>query len=174
MSRDVGKFGISDKRGRVKTSADPYLPGEGLKEPAFCISCKALYRNRRWYLDPQTLESLRGAGTLHPVTCPACQKIADHYPEGVVTLRGEYLWDHEEEIRHILRNEESKAMAKNPLQRIMRMEREGEGLVIETTEEKLAEHLGRALHKAHHGDLQVSWSDDHAICRVTWERAGQD
>ncbi len=170
MTRDVRKFGISDKRGRVKTSADPYLPEEGPREPAVCRSCQALYRNKRWYLDPQLVSRLRSEGGLHEVTCPACQKIAEHYPEGVVTLRGGYLWDHEEEIRNILRNEETKAMAKNPLQRIMRMEREGADLIIETTEEKLAEHLGRALHKAHQGDLQVAWADDHAICRVTWER----
>ncbi|AMV73875.1 BCAM0308 family protein [Desulfuromonas carbonis] len=174
MTRDVRKFGINDKRGRVKTSTDPYLPGEGLKEPAVCRSCAAFYRNKRWYLDPQELERLRASAEVHEVTCPACQKIAEHYPEGVVTLRGTYLWNHEEEIRNILRNEEGRAMAKNPLQRIIRMEREGEDLIIETTEEKLAEHLGRALHKAHHGDLQVSWSDDHAICRVTWERSVQD
>jgi NMD protein affecting ribosome stability and mRNA decay len=172
MTRDVRKFGISDKRGRIKTSADPYLPGEGHKEPAICRSCQALYRNKRWYLDPLAVTRLQAEGELQAVTCPACQKIAEHYPEGVVTLRGDYLWDHEEEIRHILRNEENKAMAKNPLQRIMRMEREGGNLVIETTEEKLAEHLGRALHKAHQGELRVSWTDDHAICRVTWERTG--
>jgi hypothetical protein len=36
-----------------------------------------------------------------------------------VTLRGDYVWDHEEEIRNILTNEEEKAMAKNPLERII-------------------------------------------------------
>jgi hypothetical protein len=62
-------------------------------------------------------------------------------------------------------------MAKNPLERIMRMEREGDNLVIETTEEKLAEHLGRALNKAHQGELKIDWSDEHSLCRVTWERS---
>ena len=33
-----------------------------------------------------------------------------------------------------------------------------------------AEHLGRALHKSHQGELKVSWSEDHDVCRVTWER----
>jgi hypothetical protein len=61
-------------------------------------------------------------------------------------------------------------MAKNPLERIISMERTEDELRIETTEEKLAEHLGRALNKAHQGELTVTWSDDHAICRVTWQR----
>ena len=52
----------------------------------------------------------------------------------------------------------------------MRMDRDGDDLVIETTEEKLAEHLGRALHKSHQGELKVVWADDHSRCRVTWQR----
>ena len=170
MQRDVGKFGISDKRGRVKTSADPYLPEEGLKETTLCRECHAVYRNKRWYLDPAAYREPEGRTDTPWTTCPACQKIAENYPEGVVTLRGDYLWRHEEEIRNILRNEEEKARAKNPLERIMRMVREGDALIIETTEEKLAEHFGRALHKAHQGDLKVSWTQEHSLCRVTWER----
>jgi len=170
MTRDVQKHGINDKRGRVQTSSDPYLPEGGLEEPALCENCRAVYRNKRWTLDPEEYEAVQASENVQRVTCPACRKIAEHYPEGVVTLRGDYLWDHEEEIRNILRNEENRAMAKNPLERIIRMEREGDDLVIETTEEKLAEHLGRALHKAHQGHLDVTWSDNHSLCRVTWER----
>lgn len=170
MQKDVRKFGISDKRGREKTSTDPYIPDEGLREVSLCESCHALYRNKRWYLDAEAFEAAKAGGDFKWVSCPACQKIAERYPEGVITLGGDYLWDHEEEIRNILKNEESKAMAKNPLERIIRMEREDDELIIETTEEKLAEHLGRALHKAHQGDLKVSWDTDHDLCRVKWER----
>lgn len=170
MQKDVRKFGISDKRGRVKTSADPYFSAEALKEPAICEGCNALYRNRRWQIDPQAVETESANPQVSRVTCPACQKIAERYAEGVVTLRGGYLWNHEKEIRNILRNEENRAMTKNPLQRIIRMEREGDALIIETTEEKLAEHLGRALHSAHQGELSVTWSDQHSLCRVDWER----
>ncbi len=170
MQKDVRKFGISDKRGRAKTSEDPYIPEEGRAEPAICETCHALYRNKRWYLDPKMVAECQDDPGVHRVTCPACQKIAERYPEGIVTLSGGYLWDHEEEIRNILRNEENKAMARNPLERIMSMEREGDDLVIKTTEEKLAEHLGRALHRAHQGELSVTWTDEHSVCRVNWER----
>ena len=169
--KDTGKFGISDKRGRVKTSSDPYIPEEGLKEPALCESCRGVYHNKRWYRDAEAYAELQKSTDAHRVTCPACQKIAEGYPEGIVTLRGDYLWEHEEEIRHLLHNEEEKTLAKNPLARIIRITREGNELQIETTEEKLAEHLGRTLNKAHQGDLAVSWDSDHDLCRVTWERS---
>lgn len=170
MQKDVGKFGISDKRGRTRTSVDPYLPQGGLKEPAFCPDCQALYHNKHWELDAQALAAAKATGEITEVTCPACQKIAEGYPEGVVTLSGDYLREHEAEIRNLLANEEEKARGRNPLERIMRMTRDEESLTIETTEKKLAEHLGRAVHKAHQGELKVSRGDDQGACRVYWER----
>ncbi len=170
MTKDSGKFGIGDKRGRERRSEDPYLAEAGLKDPSLCQTCRALYHNKRWTLDPNAFARLEASGEGHWVTCPACRKIAEGYAEGVVVLRGAYLWEHEEEIFNLLKNEEARAMDKNPLERVIRMAREEDSLVIETTEEKLAEHLGRALHKAHQGELRVSWSDDHDVCRVLWER----
>ncbi len=172
MQKESGKFGISDKRGRCETSSDPYIQAQGLTEPTICTGCKAIYRHKRWSLDVDAFEQLSLDKGVARQLCPACRKIEDNYAEGYVTLRGAYLWAHEEEIRNILRNEESKAVAKNPLERIMRMERDGDDLLIETTEEKLAEHLGRALHKSHQGELKVVWTDDHSRCRVTWQREG--
>ena len=159
------------KRGRNRRNLDPYVMDEGRPEPAVCIRCHAVYKNKHWYFEENEFKYLRENREAVETACPACQKITQSYPEGVVTLRGDYLWHHEEEIRNILKNEENKAMAKNPLERIMRMEREGDDLVIETTEEKLAEHLGRALNKAHQGELKIDWSDQHSLCRVTWERS---
>jgi len=165
MIRETAKFGISDKRGRARTSDNPYLQS-GLKEPSYCSECNAVYQHKRWNL---VAESERPEQA-HATVCPSCQKIADSFALGIVTLQGDYLWQHEEDIRNMLLNEEQKVRSKNPLARIMRLEREGDRLVIETTEQKLAEHLGRALHKAHQGDLNISRPKDHLNCRVSWER----
>lgn len=170
MQRDVRKFGISDKRGRVMTSSDPYIPDEGLEEPAVCASCHAVYQQKRWIQDPLLFIHMEKEAATKQVTCPACQKIAEGYAEGILTLQGDYLWKHEEGIMRLLKNVEKKATAKNPIDRVLRRLREDERLVIETTGRKLAEHLGRALHRAHKGDISVSWSQDHDRCRVTWER----
>lgn len=170
MQRDVEKFGISDKRGRRRTSTDPYLPESGLKEPAVCETCKAVYRQKRWQVDADDAEALQKDPATQWVTCPACQKVEEHYPEGILTLSGDYLWTHEEEIANMLANEEQRARGRNPLERIIRTVREGDTLIIETTEQKLAEHLGRALNRAHSGELKLDWSESPRACRVYWER----
>lgn len=163
------EFDLHSSRGRSVRNEDPYVQDK-LEEPAVCTVCQAIYRNKRWYLKDREWVELQENERAKEVVCPACLKTDQLYPEGVVTLRGGYLWKHEEEILNILRSTENSAMAKNPLERIMSIKPEGDALVIETTEEKLAEHIGRALHKAHQGALDITWSDNHALCRVTWER----
>ena len=170
MQRNVDKFGFSDKRGRTRTSSDPYQSEAGLKEPAVCQTCQAIYRQKRWQLDPAEATHLAADPNVTWVTCPACQKVAERYPEGILTLRGSYLWNHEAEIRNILDNTVARFSARNPLERIIRMERTEDALVIETTDNKLAEQLGRSLQKSHSGELQIDWQGTPVVCRVQWER----
>ena len=170
MQKNVEKFGISDKRGRVRTSVDPFVSDEGFREPALCKTCQTYFHHKRWMNNPKTYTQLKSDPNVHWVICPACQKIAEGYPEGILTLSGSYLWEHEDEIRRLLKNEESKANGRNPQERVIRTTRQEETLVIETTEQRLAEHLGRVLQRAHQGELKINWGAGPDICRVNWER----
>jgi len=79
------------------------------------------------------------------------------------------------EVLRILRNEERRAREKNPLERIMRLEGTREGWKVETTTEKLAQRLGRALGKARGGKVAYRWSHNNKFLRVLWrnEAAGE-
>ena len=60
----------------------------------------------------------------------------------------------------------------NPLERVMSIIENGYGnIVISTTNEKLAQRLGRAIKKAFHGDVTYQWSHDNKLARVEWVRA---
>jgi hypothetical protein len=56
------------------------------------------------------------------------------------------------------------------MDRIIQMVPEGDQLVVETTTEKLAQHLGRAIHKAYKGDLNFHWGEVDRLVRVYWSR----
>ena len=73
------------------------------------------------------------------------------------------------EVLRILRNEEAKARQKNPLERIMRLEKTGNGWKVETTTEKLAQRLGRSVRKARGGKLAFKWSHNNKFVRVLWQ-----
>lgn len=168
--QSVQKFGIGDKQGRPESSRDPFILEEGMPEKAICPDCRACYEHKHWTIDEKVVARMEKEEDVARIPCPACRKIAEDFAQGIVILRGAFLWRHEKEIRNLLRNEEAKAMDKNPLQRVISMERQKDELVIRTTEAKLAEHFGRAIHKAQQGDLRVSWDQDHVRCRIFWER----
>lgn len=166
----VHKFGISDKQGRAQRSEDPYIPDPGYQNGVVCSRCGAVFKNKRWYLNEELPEVVKDKEEITYLDCPACKKIAENYSEGIVSLQGAFFWEHEKEIRNLIRNEEKKARDKNPLMRIISIKREGDALILKTTEQKLAEHLGRAIHKAQQGELNISWDENHSFCRVNWER----
>lgn len=166
MQKQVNVFGINDKRGRVATTADPYLQAEGLKGPMRCRHCQAVYHNKRWQAAGNDVPQAQAA----LVTCPACRQAGEGYVQGVLTLRGSYLQEHEAEVRNVLQHAELRCVERNPLERVLRIDRREDALVIETTAEKMAERLGRALHRALRGELQIQWSGGHEVCRVNWER----
>ncbi len=74
------------------------------------------------------------------------------------------------ELLRLLRNEEQRAREKNPLERIMRITTETDGLRVETTTEKLVQRLGRCLRKARGGEVSYKWSHNNKYARVVWEK----
>jgi len=104
------------------------------------------------------------------VLCPACEKIRDRYPSGQVTLKGPFLAEHREEILRIIKNEEQRARGTNPLQRIMSLSEKSGQLDVTTTDEKLAQRIGRELRKACGGKVTYGWSHNDKFLRVQWER----
>jgi len=142
---------------------DTYATHEKLSDGTVCPGCGAVYHHGRWqWVAPDE------AGTRH--LCPACRRIRDHLPAGVVSLGGPFFADHREEISGLVRQEVAKMEKEHPLHRVMGIEAEGEGLVVETTDVHLPRRLGEAIHRAYGGALTVQYADDERLVRVHWRR----
>ncbi len=158
------------KFGRVGRVEDPYFLEEG-QEAAVCHQCHALYQNKRWFFDEKLHRKLAGTARVREVICPTCRKIKDRYPEGILTLSGEFFKDHKDEIVTLLEKEAARVAARSVGHRIMRLTPEGKDrLIVETTTEKLAQHLGRAVYRAYKGELDFRWSEMNKFVRVYWKR----
>lgn len=151
---------------RLRTIRSPhvYLQQRGLPEDALCKGCGLIYRSKRWQMgQPEGTPSCE-------VLCPACQRMKDHNPGGVVTLSGPYLAEHKAEILQTIRHEEERSREKNPIGRIMEIREEGDHITVTTTEDKLAQKLGREVYKSQRGELHYQWTHDLNQVRVNWMR----
>ncbi len=166
----VRKPQMTNKIKRIDSSADPYLMSEGMNGTAVCKKCRAVYHNKRWSIDEDLYKSKVKEGNVPSIQCPACKKVRDNFPGGILKLKGAFLQDHMNEIMNLVRNEEQRAMGFNPLERIMAISSTGKELEITTTNEKLAQRIGKSIHKAYQGKVAYRWSDDTKLLRAEWER----
>lgn len=163
------RYSPSTIKKAIDTYKDPYLPKKGLHDMAACKNCHAVYHNKRWYMDDLLYKKCKDNRKALFVTCGACQKIKDNYAEGFVTLKGRYLQEHKTDIFNLIRNEEERAIAKNPLERIMDINESEKSVEIRTTHGGFAQRIGKKVHKACQGELQIKWTKN-KLTRVTWAR----
>jgi hypothetical protein len=164
MARTINKEGVQERGQMSVRSSDVYLPKRGLQEDAVCKGCGLVYRNKRWQMEAKP------AKISCEVLCPACQRVEDHNPGGVVTLSGPYLATHKAEILNTIKHQEAKSREKNPIGRIMEIKEEADQITVTTTEDKLAQKLGREVFKSQKGELHYQWSHDQNLVRVEWMR----
>ncbi len=138
------------------------LPGK-LKEPTVCPECRAVFHKGRWAWGAVPSEA-------EAVTCPACHRIKDKYPKGLLTLKGSFVEKEHEQVAGLARRIEAKENKNHPLSRIMMVERRPEGIVLSTTDTHLPRRIGEALKHAYHGELDFHYDQDEDFVRVTWIR----
>ncbi|MFQ5480823.1 MAG: BCAM0308 family protein [Thermodesulfobacteriota bacterium] len=162
----ISRYG---RKKAMDTAKDSYLNKVSPEDNTRCHGCGALYHNKRWSLNTLVTPAEKGEeGKL--VFCPACQKIHDGFARGFVTLEGAFVLAHSDEIVHLIRNKERRAMYHNPLERIIEIKDTAKGMKVTTTTEKLAQRIGAILKKAYKGQLEYKWSDGVKLARVTWVR----
>ncbi len=138
---------------------------------AICSKCQAVWRKGNWSLDPTVRREVRRWSAPTIVVCPACRSESEGTPTGILYLSGSFLIRNRTEVLNRLRSAERAAAAKNPLERIIRLEDDRRSrVVVETTTEKLARRLARAICKACGGTLEIRFSHEDRLVRVYWRR----
>ncbi|SMO49110.1 BCAM0308 family protein [Fodinibius sediminis] len=163
MKRQKNRF-FKQERTRIydDNRIDPYREQMKYKEPARCTGCSALFINGRWSWE-DTNEAASEA------LCPACRRIEDHYPAGIVEVGGSFFEDHRFEIMHMVQNIARVESEEHPLERIMNVEDNEESTVVNTTGMHLARRIGHALEQAYDGELDISYDAENYV-RVSWSR----
>lgn len=132
-------------------------------DPTVCPRCDVVLRDGewRWGMPPE------GAFW---ILCPACRRIDEDYPAGIVALSGPFVATHPAEILDLVRNEEIAERDERPLSRLMGLSEGPGGMDARTTDTHLGQRIGEALQRAFGGELAVRYSEDDAQVRVRWAR----
>jgi len=163
--------GRKDKMLQTKIH-DPYMNKDIYSDPTICPTCGLVYHNKTWKRDEKLVQKLKAEKEVDYKDCPACRKIKDHYPLGVLTIKGSFINDKAklDEVINLINHETEKEQNSNPLARVMNINRFNEYMEIETTTEGLATRLGKALQKAFQGELEFIFSEEDKFLRVIWTR----
>jgi NMD protein affecting ribosome stability and mRNA decay len=140
---------------------DAYKLKGKLQEPSVCTQCGAIFHQGRWQWSKAPVNA-------HETICPACHRILDRFPAGLVTLEGKFFNENHVEILNLVHNEEKRERAEHPLKRIMAVEKKGGGVLVTTTDIHLARSIGDAVHHAYQGKLEYHYNPEQNLLRVNW------
>jgi NMD protein affecting ribosome stability and mRNA decay len=161
-THEASALGRTDRRIQEHENDAYGLRGK-LPEPTGCPECGATYRNGRWTWTAAPADAPR-------TSCPACRRIKDGVPAGVVTIEGEFASAHRAEIENLVRNFEEREKRDHPLKRIIAIDEQEGALVVSTTDGKLARSIADALHNAYQGELDYQFTERENVFRARWSR----
>ncbi|MCD6319810.1 MAG: ATPase [Candidatus Desulfofervidaceae bacterium] len=147
---------------------DPYYEDKKYPEGVICSACGAIYKDGRW-IWPTEEEKKKGLSG-EKILCPACRRVRDNYPAGIVVLSGTYLAEHKEEILNLANNIIEEEKKRSPLKRLINIEEEDGKLIFNFTDDHLARRVGEAVGRAHKGKLEIKYSEGAKFASVSWHR----
>ncbi|MGW8322132.1 MAG: BCAM0308 family protein [Thermodesulfobacteriota bacterium] len=142
---------------------DAYREWGKQPDDTVCRRCHLVYHGGRWGWTNVTEKS-------HEALCPACQRIVDNYPAGIVALKGRFFEAHRDDILNLVRNEGRLEEGEHPLERIMDIWEGEQETVVKTTGIHGARRIGEAVSRAYRGHYDFTYGDSDKNIRVNWER----
>jgi len=145
---------------------DPYEAKQKHPSNTRCDSCDLVFVAGVWRAAP--------AGTshvaTHTATCPACRRIRDDYPGGILRLGGAFTAGHREDILNRVRSLARQAQEEHPLQRLMRTEESGGEVAFYFTDGHVPVRIGKALRRDYGGDLDITYGRSQKFATARWTR----
>jgi ribosomal subunit interface protein len=152
---------------RSEAGHDPYNLAASLPGPAVCGSCGVAFSDGRWHWLPAGAKAQTGWDR---VTCPACRRMDEGFPAGIVVLQGAFLEAHGDDVVALVRAEEELEKKEHPLNRIASFEQSPGRIELTTTDTHLPRRIVYALRRAYEGELALKYAPSAGTVRAEWHR----
>ena len=166
-STSKGLIRSMSRRG-VKADKSPPVARKtsGIKEPAVCERCGAVFSRKTWRADRRPTIAVLERATW--TICPACEQIAGEQYFGKVAILGEGAAVPLDAIRRRIVNVARRASTTQPERRVVSEAWNGPTFEVLTTSQKLAHRIAHELKKAFGGTTSYHWSDEDGSLVATW------
>lgn len=130
-----------------------------------CPQCDLLFHDGVW-----KRAALAADQDLHWKLCPACLQIRHGQVGGVVQFSGSFTGNHRQELLNRIRNVERQTKEERPLERIMSLKEEKEGITVSATTEHLVARIGKSIQRDFGGKLDLRYAPEDKFALVHWHR----
>ena len=151
----------TEKRGAIGGSD----PSEKYRSNTRCPKCNLTFQDGVWK-NPSPGNGLERQWKL----CPACMQIRDGQIGGIVQFSGAFASSHRQELLNRIRNVERRTKEERPLERIINMKEEKQGITVSATTEHLVARIGKSIQRDFGGDLDLRYAPDENFAYVHWHR----
>jgi NMD protein affecting ribosome stability and mRNA decay len=151
------------KRGQL---GGPYQKSGKYRSNTRCPKCDLLFQDGVWKRSFSKAQEHQQQWTL----CPACLQIRDGQVGGIVQCTGAFSGAHRQDLLNRIRNVEKKAQEERPLERIISLKENKEGIVVAATTEHLVAKIGKSIQRDFGGELELRYAPEDKFALAHWHR----
>lgn len=153
----------TQKRGRL---GGALMRPEKYRANTRCPKCDLLFQDGVW--KRRTSNGSEQQWKL----CPACMQIRDGQVGGIVQFSGTFAGSHRQELLNRIHNVERQTQEERPLERIIDMKEDKDGIVVSATTEHLVARIGKAIQRDFGGELNLKYAPEDKFAFAHWHRDG--
>ena len=152
----------TQKRGKL---GGPYQRAEKYPSNTRCPKCDLSFQGGVWKRG-----ALANGQEPQWKLCPACIQIRDGLVGGIVQFSGAFAGNHRQELLNRIRNVEKQTQEERPLERIMSLKENREGITVSATTEHLVARIGKSIQRDFGGNLDLRYAPEDKFAFVHWYR----
>lgn len=173
-SQSVRRGSIAPRRKRAPKDEQEFgLAGKGY---LVCPVCKSVFFDKSWHhpIEKDKNFSTKKDKNIKFELCPACDMLKKKMFEGEIVIKLNPAGEHaiiKNDVLGAIKNSDELARQRDPMDRVLWMEDEGNEIKIYTSENQLAVIIGKKLDSSFPGgQLKIDHSHGEDLIRVFWER----
>lgn len=170
----VRRGSIAPRRKRAPKDEQEFgLAGKGY---VMCSDCKSVFFDKAWHhlMDEDKHFSAEKDTNIKFAVCPACNMLRNKMFEGEIVIKLNPLAENaiiKNDVLGAIKNSDEMARERDPMDRILWTEDNGDEIKIYTSENQLAVKIGKKLDSSFPGgQLKIEHSHGEDLIRVWWER----